>query len=352
MLRKLLPWVNSILKRHQKLVLGVAALCLAALLVLAPAPPDRILNVQNYLITVGGIISAFVISYLAAKVFEVRRERIVRKSEIDGLAEKLTLFRRLLFYVMKSHDFWVHYDHISAFKKKYPDLDYARLHTMHEDPAKDDPTQKEFFEYISKPEVKLSYNTIDLYLAMEAVVGRSDPSGSISWIYDRNASFNYSLPMLSTYYNPCGQIWYFLEGRFGKHGAGRFNDIGLWAGFESDARDCISRIEPKFRGQDFHREILASLATDFHEVHLPRLYTLISENIGIPKILLTAFRSLFIMMLFGVLFPIVLQSLKVTDNVNVTLTLFFVWVTSIALLTFILDFFQFVNDEVEVVKQK
>ncbi len=338
----ILSSVNLRKHRHLALVV-VVGFCLGFLLISVPAPPDRMLNIQNYLITVGGIISAFVIAYLSTKVFDVRRERSIIKAELDVLSDKLTLFRKLLFYVMKSRDFWVKYDDIAKFKQRFPDLDYQRLHTMETDPLR-----QSFWDTGSD----LSHNTIELWLAMEAITGKLGEHGQIPWIYDPNASFNYSLEQIGRCYEPSNQIWYLLEGRFAKHGYGRFNDTGIWVGFESDARDCISRIDERLKGKDFHREILGGLASDFHEVYLPRMHVLIRDNIGVPKVLSASFRSLFVIMLFGVLLPIVLQSISVPDIANVGLTLFFVWVTSLALLTFMLEFYRFLNADTAVIKQE
>lgn len=330
------------LGKHQNTMLVVVVGgCLGLLFVSAPAPPDRMLNIQNYLITVGGIISAFVIAYLSTKVFDVRRERSAIKAKLDVLSDKLTLFRKLLFYVMKSRDFWVRYDDIAKFKKDFPNFDFQRMRTMGPDPER-----QRFWDS------ELSHNTIDLYLAMEAITGELDRMETIPWIHDPNASFNYSLDQLGSYFEPSNQIWYFLDGRYNKHGHGRFNDAGLGVWFEGDARDCISRIDESLKGQEFNRRILARIASDFHGKHFPQMYALIRENIGVPRILSASFRSLFVIMLFGVLLPIVLQSISVPDSVNVSLTLFFVWVTSLALLTFMLEFYRFLNADTAVIKQE
>lgn len=321
-------------------LLVIVAVVLGTALLTFPAPPDRMLNIQNYLITVGGIMSAFVIAYLASKVFDVRRERSAAKAELDVLSEKLTLFRKLLFYVMKSRDFWVLYDQIATFKDRFPTLTYERLHTMG-----DDPERQLFWDS------ELSNNTIALYLAMETITGKLGEHGQIPWVYDCDAKFNYSRQQLTQCYEPCNQIWYLLEGRFAKHGRGRFNDTGIWIGFESDARDCMARIDERLKGKDFHRELLASIASDFHEVLLPRMHVLISENVGVPGILRASFRSLFVVMLFGVLLPIILQSLSVSGTINTGFTLFFVWVTALALLSFMQGFARFLHEDTSVIKE-
>src|SRR6266404_2744250 len=108
---------------------------------------------QTTLVTAAGILSGFAISYLAAKIFNIRAEREKRKKEIDKYSERITDFRRILFYVMKSREFWICYDDIAKFKKKYPGLTYEELHTQN-------PMPERAYEVWSEEE--LSTSTIDL----------------------------------------------------------------------------------------------------------------------------------------------------------------------------------------------
>jgi hypothetical protein len=114
----------------------------------------------------------------------------------------------------------------------------------------------------------------------------------------------------------------------------------------------MTRLNPKYRGKDFHRTILAEIATEFYEFNLPRLYDLTRQNIGVPKSLLRTLNSLIFIMIFSVLFPIILQSLSLIDYVNTTLTLIFVWLTSLGLLNFMFDFYKFLNNEVQLKADK
>ncbi|MET3129561.1 hypothetical protein ABID42_004687 [Arcicella rosea] len=333
--------------RTSYILLGLFGLLVGVLLLLFPAPADRILNIQNYLITVGGIISAFVIAYLSSKIFNLRSERATRQIEIDKYSDKLTHFRRLLHYVMKSREFWNYYDHISKFKKKYNGLTYERLHRQSEE--KDELATKFWLE-----ENELSSSTVDLYCAMESISGSADPEPGymMTWHSDKAARFDYTLEELSQYFDPCNQIWYYLDGRYAKHGQGRFNDTGIWILYKNDVSDLMTRLNPKYKGQDFHRTILAEIATEFYEFNLPRLYDLTRQNVGVPKSLMRTFNSLFFIMLFGVLLPIILQSLNVSNCLNITLTLIFVWLTSLGLLNFMFDFYKFINNEVHLTTEK
>jgi hypothetical protein len=325
---------------RNEIVIGIIGVLLAIPLFVFPAPSDRILNIQNYLITVGGIISAFVIAYLSGKIFNLRTERENRQVKINKYGRKLTTFRRLLFYVMHSRNFWVYYDDISKFKKKYPHLNYERLHGQGED---------ELRRAFWLDEKDLESSTVDLYLAMEAIYGDLDAPG-IPWALDKSVSFDYSLDDLTKYHDPSNQIWYYLDGRYGKHGAGRFNDEGIWVLYEKYIPDTFSKISSKFKGKDFHRLILAEIASKFYGQYIPKMYELIQKNTGIPRSLIITFYSLLSIMLFGVMLPIFIQSLSITIGLNIFLTLFFVWATIVSILKFIFDFFKFLDDDVHVVK--
>ena len=326
---------------RNEIVIGLVGVVLAILLYTYPAPADRIINIQNYLITVGGIISAFVIAYLSGKIFNLRTERENRQIKIDRYARKLTNFRRLLYYVMKSSDFWVYYNDIPKFKQKYPGLDYQRLHGQ----DGEDEMRRAFW----LDEKDLESSTIDLHSAMEAIYGDIDAPG-IPWAIDKSVSFDYTLKDLNKYYDPCNQIWYYLDGRYGKHGAGRFNDDGIWKLYANDVRDILPKISSKLKGKDFHRLILAEIGAKFYGLYIPKMYELIQKNTGIPKSLIVTFYSLLSIMLFGVMLPIFIQSLILPDRLNIMLTLIFVWATIISILKFMSDFFKFLDDDVHVIK--
>ena len=306
-----------------------------------PAPHDRILNIQNYLITVGGILSAFVISYLAAKLFNIKSEREQRQKEIDLHSEQLTAFRRLLYYTMKSHKFWERYDDIRKFKAKYPTLNYQRLRSQ----VGDDPERRRFW----LEEEEISQNTISLYTAMEEIYG-DDNTGVSDWVFDRAIKFNYSLEQIEKFYEPSNQIWYYLDGRHGKHGAGLFNDTGLNLLYVNGYNEFVSKIDTKYRGKEFHRLILAEIGTEMYEIILPRLHELISLNTGIPKSLLGTFRNLIYITTFGVLLPIIIQSIDIAPKLDTFFTLTCVLLTTIGILNFILEFYLLLEHEVQVNK--
>lgn len=324
---------------NKNLTLVIFSIIVLVLLAIFPAPADRILNIQNYLITVGGIISAFVIAYLSSKIFNVRNERAIRHNEIQNYSDKLTLFRRLLFYVMRNDSFWVFHSDIEKFKRKYPGITFHALHAQ---------DGNELVDNFWLNEKEISNSTIDLYLAMESIANLPEPEGNFfpSWHVDRVISFDYTTDDLIRYFNPTNQIWYYLDGRFQKHGKGRFNDNFTWILFESHVTDILGRLGSQYRAQEFNRKILAEIAGEFYSFYLPKLLQLTRQNIGIPHTLIRTFRSLLLIMSFGVLLPIIIQSLSLSVCLNIILTLSFVWVTSICLLAFMIDFYNFLTDDI------
>lgn len=334
--------MKKILTYKKTIVATATGLFLGILFIKYPAPADRILNIQNYLITVGGIISAFVIAYLSAKIFNIKSERESRQIEIDKYSEKLTNYRRLLYYVMTSHEFWTHYNDIAVMKRKYPGLTYAKLHAN----SLDEQAKTAWNDG------EISVSTLDLYYAMMDIYGDPDMRTGSAWALDKAASFNYTIDDLIKFYEPSNAIWYYLEGRYAKHGVGRFTDNGLnplWKGY---VKDLLPRIDSKFKSADFHREVLAAIGTEFYEYIIPKLIGLIRRNTGVPKIVLKTFYSLIAIMAFGVVLPIAIQSMSIPDNLNISLTLSCVVLTIIAIVVFMLDFLDFINDDVHIVKPK
>jgi hypothetical protein len=329
-------------KYRKELLLGVTAAILAVLLFYKPAPHERILNIQNYLITVGGIISAFVTAYLSAKIFNVRQERDNRQSEINTHSARLTDFRRLLYFMLSSREFWLHYEDIRKLKIKYPGMTHARLRGQ--------PLDAEALKVYEDNE--LSFSTIALAMAMMELYGDPDKERNLAWALDKSVTFDYSIEDLLKYHDPCNQIWYYLDGRFAKHGRGRFSDSEINPLWRPYIEELLYKLEPKNKGKDFHRIQLAELAADMYGFTIPTLLRLTRKNIGIPNSLIQTFKSLFIIMAFGVILPIVIQSIQLSDKIDTLLTLFCVWVTVLGLASFLFDFFSFLEEDVHVVQKK
>ena len=305
---------NNYLKLFTILSIGII---LIILFFKIPPPYERVLNIQNYLITLGGIFSGIVIAYLSGKIFQIKSERERRQIEIDKLSNKLTAFRKIIGLLKESRNFWKNYEDISRFTKKYPKYDY--------------------YDYYNKciqidPSLKVNESTILLYLAMNRIYDVKDVR-IIPFEYKKyDETIRYDIEQLQEYYYPCNTIWYFLEGRY--------NDDIIF-------KELIAIIDKTQKNKDFHREVIAKLGSDFAEEVIPRMIELISLNTKIPNSLRMSFFSLVYIVTFAVLFPIILQSINLCSNIEVVLTLIFVLLTTLFIINFLFNFYTFIREEVE-----
>jgi hypothetical protein len=320
---------NNYLKLFTILSIGII---LAILFFKMPPPYERILNIQNYLITLGGIFSGIVIAYLSGKIFQIKSERESRQIEIDKLSNKLTAFRKMIGLVKKSRNFWKNYEDINRFTKKYPKYDY--------------------YDYYNKciqidPALKVDESTILLYLAMNRIYDVKDVRIIPLEYKKHDETIRYDIEQLQEYYYPCNTIWYFLEGRYEKFGKDSFVDIGLNYNDDIIFKELIAIIDKTQKNKDFHREVIAKLGSDFAEEMIPKMIELISLNTKVPNSLKMSFFSLVYIVTFAVLLPIILQSINVCNNIEVILTLIFVLLTTLFIINFLFNFYTLIREEVE-----
>lgn len=281
-------------------VLVIVALVTAILLTHFPVSFSRAETVLSDLMGVSGIIAGIMIAYLSAKIFQIRGERLKRAEEIRQLSLKLTAFRKLLYRVINSHEFWVRHSDISSFKARRRKIEYADLH----DYESDDEAVSSFWSGSEK----WHSATIDLFLSMEAII--DEKNAPQTWAFDPAYEPNYSLGQLQKYWHPSNQIWYYLDGRYGKHMRGMINDEGINIMYQSDLPELASRIDPKYKEEDSARMLLAAIGSDFHLIYIPKLAELTHLNTReLPRPVLLLFTSLVLIMVFGVIFPLTIQSM-------------------------------------------
>lgn len=324
--------------------LALTATLIIIFFCLFPAPADRILNIQNYLITVSGIISGIIIAYLASKLFNVKQERAERQSLISNLSSKLTHFRRLLYYVMKSSSFWEEYQQLRTFKAEFSNLSFDDIHGS-ASPQKE--IVKKYYERI--PELKISDTTADLYLAMEAIYGKLQPDETGTWVFDPNIQFTYSIAQLNLMIWPANQIWYYLDGRYVKHTEGLINDRGLSPLYKNNIPETIGSVDDKFKNIDFDRKLLASIGSEFHSIFLPRLIELTAKNqTPLPISITNLFRTMVYIFCIGAIFPLFIQCLNLSCNLNLVLTLTAVGGIILAFINLLFDFFKIMKEEITI----
>lgn len=303
-----------------------------------PFKSETLRTIQNNLITASGILTGIVIAYLSAKQFQIRQNRENIQLKLNQLSDKLTNFRKILYRVMKSNDFWTEYADIDTFKRKYSGITFNDLHNQGEE-------RNELVSQFWLEEKDISTTTADLYLAMEEITGPIEYADN--WAYDKLHSYNYSLEYLLRCHMPANQIWYYLEGRYAKHTDGLINDKGIWVLFKDDVREFASQIDSKYKSVDIDRHALAQIGTDFHEIYFPRLIemTRIIQK-GLSKSMKTLLVTLTIILTSGVLIPLIMQTLNIPDCISKLLTFSMVFIVICGLISFMFDFYRMLNREV------
>jgi len=295
---------------------------------------SNISTIQTNIITVSGIFAGFVIAYIAAKIFQIRSEREKLKIDINFLSAKLTNFRKLLYFVVGSDNFFVRRSDISKYERKYNKAGYESIH-YNEGPNQD--ADKFWLE-----EKELSRTTIDIYLSIKAII--DDKNTTPLWIYDRDITFDYTLKQIQKYYEPSSQIWYYLEGRYEKHAKGLINDKDFNLSDVNRIRELASLIDQKFKNRDVDKNLIADLGNEFYEIYLPRLYELTEKiQLGLPKGLRLLVISISLIMLFGVILPLFACMFDFGACLNKILTM-------ISGMSVIILFFNFFYDFINTIK--
>jgi hypothetical protein len=303
-----------------------------------PFKSETLRTIQNNLITASGILTGIVIAYLSAKQFQIRKNREDIQLKLNQLSDKLTNFRKILYRVMKSHDFWTEYADIDKFKRKYSGITFNDLHNQGEN-------RNKLVSQFWLEESDISTTTADLYLAMEEITGPIEQADN--WAYDKLHSYNYSLDYLLRCHMPANQIWYYLEGRFAKHTDGLINDKGIWVLFKDDVREFASQIDSKYKSVEIDRHALAQIGTEFHEIYFPRLIEMTKLiQKGLSKSMKTLLVTLTIILTSGVLIPLIMQTLDIPDCIGELLTFSMVFIVICGLISFMFDFYRMINRDI------
>lgn len=324
---------------YKYLTLTILAGGIVCLYTYFPLEDQKIQIIQNNLIIVSGILSGIVIAYLSVKHFQIIQRREERQRNINHLSDKLTCYRKILYRVMKSDNFWISYSDIEKLKRKYPGISFSKIHDHSE--KNQDLSSKFWLD-----EKEISITTADLYLAMEEITGPLEREDG--WAYDKLHSYNYSLDYLSKIHMPSNQIWYYLEYKYAKHTEGLIDDKKIWILFQDDVRELASQINPKFKDVDFDRHLIAQLGTDFHELYIPRLLEMTKRNQqGLSKSIIYLLVALIVVLFSGVLVPLTFQIINIPPFLERILTFSIVVTVIIGITSFIFDFSRMLNREVK-----
>lgn len=318
--RSILKWVIGIVIT----VVVLAAFCRK------PYDMDDLKDAQSDLISASGILAGILIAFLSTKLFQLADDGNKSRIILNEYADKLTQFRKLLFRVMKLHDFWVYRGDITRFKKEEPT---ATFHDLHGDVKESKALRKKF--WLDEEENPIHHTTIDLYLAMEEITSNSDKNGY--WVYDANTHYEYELEYLRRAEMPSNQIWYYLDGRYPKHTKGQIKDTGFSTFELDDLNSLIASIDPKFQEREFDRVVIADIGTYFYKDIIPKMIRLTQRRAQrLTSSIASMLMSLILVMVSGVFMPLVFEILNLGETERLT-TAVCVTTVIISLVVFLID---------------
>jgi hypothetical protein len=346
-MNQLINNMNKITRRWIKWISGiiVSTMILAIYGSLPYKTSDELHNAQNNLISASGILAGILIAFLSTKLFQLADDRNKSKILLNEYADKLTPFRKLLFRIMKSHEFWVYKDHITRFKQAEPRATFLNIHAQDEESSA---LRQKY--WLKEQEPPIYHTTIDLYLAMEEIAASSTKDGY--WTYDESVLYEYDLEYLRRAEMPANQIWYYLENRYSKHTVGQINDTGISSYELGELTPLIASIDPMFKGRDFDRHVVAEIGTYFCEKIFPEMIRLTARRAQkLTSAIKNMFLSLIAVLASGVMLPLVLQVLDLGEKERLTTTLC-VTTVIVSLIVFLVDLFGLAMDDEQSITDK
>ena len=288
------------------------------------------------LITVSGIFSALVISFLISGLNTLMKRRFKLKDKITKLSDKLTNLRRLLYYVIHSSDFWgntTEYQYLMKIRNIYPNIN-----AFHKD--SDSP------EVIKiKEDERFESNKTNLFINLLTIVDIKGGAEELYFIQSAN-KYKYSLKKLSYYHDSFNQIWYFIQHK----SAVGLNDSGesLNILYRKDFIETYKKITGKtIDYKEFNSSLLVELGNQFYNEISPDLYQSVKEiTSDLPKTHQKLINNLIMILVFGVFFPLLMLATKASFAQKVTMIC--LGSTILIFINLVFDIYEYTYDDTKI----
>lgn len=263
-----------------------------------------------------GITVAIIVSFLFAKLFSEKEERIARKRLIDKESHKITAFRKICHFLKGSHEFWKPFGNL----KTKLDYKYSKLTLASYDSSGID------YEKYSAFTKEVNYGEI----GGQAYVGLREIEGNeVSDIiyYDSQLRKNYSLDEIRIIHDASYRVWSFFDKQKLKMiQVSNISDLEL-----KQIKKNIEYIYPDYEIDKLNNEKLSEIFDEFHEAITRRLFSLTQINnrfFGKRFNLLLGNLVLFVLIVIAAVFLLSLNYLECqkTFDIQVLISVFLIGV--------------------------
>jgi len=267
-------------------------------------------SVLTNLMTINGVFSAILITYLFSRVTWTKDRKLECYKETISLSQKITEFRRIAFKLTSYFNVWD--DDKSTVNLidhgKFKNIDFYdfRLKSIRNYVCKDDSLIEELWKH---PDFSEGRTT--LYLAMVSLVRNRKRKFEIleeNLLSDYETKGKYDIRVVERWLD-CqifNTIWYWLDKN------------PSWINYnvlKNDGKfilDAAVKFDEKYKGHELNNELLKNISNDISTYQLRELYILLKDlKKGIQKINLALIILISLSLFFGVLIPF---SLMLTNS--------------------------------------
>lgn len=258
-------------------------------------------NINYLLMSCSGIFSAIVISVLISGLNNLKSQRLVLRDKINILSDKLTAFRRVLYFVIHSDGFWnnAEFSRIARqIRQEYPRINAKNIFEAHKDKT---------LKTITKNEQYGTYK-MSLFINLLTIVD-IHRSQEINFIMPAN-KYKYTLAKLEYYHECFNNIWFYLDHKPAK--GLNDNSSSLSTLYRSDFVENYKKIDGEtIKWEDFNSQLLVDLGNKFYEEINPELHRTVSEiTSNIPSTYIKMIITLIVILIFGTIIPLIISATK------------------------------------------
>ena len=294
---------------------------------------------MDYIVQITSIFAGIVIAFLAAKIIQLRQEKLQLKPQLIQLSRKLHCFRKVIHLIASDYRFWPKglRDHI---EKTYPGITFYDVRDITFIDVEITQQAREFIKDDIFGELKKQ-----VYLEMKCFLPNGHYERMLHDPYDSDELYPIEQIKKWTQYECGGVMWSTFVDKYRDY-LGQFN-------FElipQDAQIAIKNLSNKidkerYKNVEFGPSLIGELGSQISLEILPKLNKVqLSFQEKLPAVIQFMYKTLFLLLLCGAIIPIIL--------INFNLPIFFKQLTlSLSLgimLYFLIKLFYVMEEEIYV----
>jgi len=263
------------------------------------------------MIEFSGIFSAIIITYIISKIFQIRQEKLSRKSKIIYFSNKITDFRRIARILVNSYNFW------DQTMRQKMDNDYKELTHFHlriwDYENEELKYPKKLIDLRNNFYAEKNLQGSNLYLDLKSLV-LDNSSDMQLYLYNRfNYGIEYNYNLVEKWSNAYSghMLWdCFAHKKSSYNGAFNFSAI-LNSDKEEILELAIKIGGKKYSSRAFSSYLLADVAGDMESFYFPKLLNLVYLNsLPFSSVISFMMNILSIVIFIGVIVPLLISAIN------------------------------------------